>query len=57
MTIVLVAWLAAACGGKDLGTSLQWEESVGAAQALARRQNKLVLALHVSGHFDKPGMT
>jgi hypothetical protein len=57
MNFALVGVLAVACGGKDLGTALQWEESIGAAQAQARRENKLVLALHVSGHFDNPGLT
>jgi hypothetical protein len=41
----------------DLGTAIPWSESIDAARAQARRENKLVLALHVSGEFDKPGLT
>ena len=57
MNFALIGLLAVLCGGKDLGTALQWEESIDAARTLARRENKLVLALHVSGQFDDPGLT
>ena len=42
---------------KTLGTALPWYESIDVARDQARRENKLVLALHVSGQFDDPGMT
>jgi hypothetical protein len=42
---------------KLLGTRVEWNESIGHAVAQARKENKLVLALHVSGHFDKPEFT
>jgi hypothetical protein len=42
---------------KDLGTALQWYESIDVARAQAKRENRLVLALHVSGHFDDPALT
>ncbi|RPH40272.1 MAG: hypothetical protein EHM91_11285 [Planctomycetota bacterium] len=42
---------------KTLGTALPWYESIDVARDQARRENKLVLALHVSGQFDNPGMT
>lgn len=42
---------------KDLGTALLWYESIDVAGKQARRENKLLLALHVSGQFDNPGLT
>jgi hypothetical protein len=42
---------------KLLGTTIEWNESIGRAAAQARREGKLVLALHVSGHFDQPEFT
>lgn len=42
---------------KELGTALLWHESIDLARSRARRENKLVLALHVSGEFDQPGLT
>jgi hypothetical protein len=51
----------AACGEipdrKDLDTSLLWYDSIETACAQARRENKLVLALHVSGYFDNRALT
>ena len=42
---------------KTLGTALPWYESIDVARDQARRGNKLVHALHVSGQFDNPGLT
>ena len=44
------------CDG-DFGTSILFEESPKDAAALAKKQEKLVLVLHVSGHFEDPGLT
>jgi hypothetical protein len=57
MNLALIGILALACGGENLGTAIPWCESIDAARDQARRENKLVLVLHVSGHFDDPGMT
>jgi hypothetical protein len=42
---------------RTLGTALRWCESIDAARAQARREDKLVLALHLSGKFDDPALT
>ena len=42
---------------RNLGTALNWHESIDVARAAARRQNKLVLALHISGNFNDPALT
>lgn len=39
------------------GTAIEWEKSVVEARRRAQREGKLVLLLHVSGEFDKPGFT
>ena len=43
------------CG--DYGTSVHFEDSpVKAAQA-AKKDGKLVMVLHISGHFEDPALT
>ena len=53
--------LAPACSQErtctKLGTAIEWEEGVDAAAAKARKEGKLVLVLHVAGHFDRPSLT
>ena len=44
----------AACG---FGTTIDFVDSPRDAAALARKQEKLVLVLHVSGHFEDPRFT
>ena len=44
----------ATCG---FGTTIDFVDSPRDAAALARKQEKLVLVLHVSGHFEDPGLT
>jgi hypothetical protein len=39
------------------GTKLEFVETPREAAALAKKQEKLVLVLHVSGHFEDPGLT
>lgn len=48
----------AACSSdRTLGTSMAWAKSPKAAFASARRDNKLVYLIHVSGNFEQPGFT
>lgn len=44
----------AACG---FGTAVEFVDSPREAAALARKQEKLVFVLHVSGHFEDPQFT
>lgn len=39
------------------GTKLDFVDSPKQAAALAKKEQKLVLVLHVSGHFEDPGLT
>ncbi len=39
------------------GTKLDFVDSPKEAAALAKKEQKLVLVLHVSGHFEDPGLT
>lgn len=44
----------ATCG---YGTTIEFVDTPKEAAALARKQEKLVLVLHVSGHFEDPRFT
>jgi hypothetical protein len=46
----------ATCDG-DFGTSILFEESPQEAAKRALKEEKLVLVLHVSGHFEDPALT
>lgn len=50
---------AARAGGPTCGygTKIDFVDSPKDAAALAKKQEKLVLVLHVSGHFEDPGLT
>ena len=39
------------------GTKLDFVDSPKEAAAIAKKEQKLVLVLHVSGHFEDPGLT
>ena len=39
------------------GTKLDFVENPKEAAAIAKKEQKLVLVLHVSGHFQDPGLT
>jgi hypothetical protein len=39
------------------GTTIDFVDSPKEAAALALKQEKLVLVLHISGHFEDPGLT
>ena len=43
-----------ACGH---GTKIDFLDNPKEAAAAARKQEKLVMVLHVSGHFEDPGLT
>jgi len=43
-----------ACGH---GTKLRFVDTPKEAAALAKKDQKLVFVLHVSGHFEDPGLT
>jgi hypothetical protein len=64
MKLMLIGILAILCGtavanaqDRKLGTAFEWEKSIDDASACAGKEGKLVLALHVSGQFDKPDFT
>lgn len=48
--------VAATCSG-DYGTNLFFEDSPRDAARKALKEEKLVLVLHISGHFEDPGLT
>jgi hypothetical protein len=39
------------------GTKLDFVDSPKEAATIAKKEQKLVLVLHVSGHFEDPGLT
>jgi hypothetical protein len=48
-------WAADACG--DYGTSVLFEDTPKDAAAKAKKEEKLVFVLHISGHFEDPKLT
>jgi hypothetical protein len=47
---------AATCSG-DYGTNVEFADNPKAAAELAKKEQKLVLVLHISGHFEDPNLT
>ena len=45
------------CGNQSYGTSVEWSGSPSEAAAKAKKEEKLVFVLHVSGHFEDPKFT
>ena len=45
------------CEQKTYGTSLEWVANPSAAAAQAKKEEKLVFVLHVSGHFEDAAVT
>jgi hypothetical protein len=43
------------CG--EYGTSVHFEDTPADAARLAKKEEKLVMVLHVSGHFENPEFT
>ena len=54
--VALVA-LPARAGEGCYGTAIEFVDTPKEAAALAKKQEKLVLVLHVSGHFETPEFT
>ena len=44
-------------GQKTYGTTIDWADSPSDAANRAKKEEKLVFVLHVSGHFEEPGFT
>jgi hypothetical protein len=60
MTLAGVALVAAPLGAAETcghGTKLDFVDSPKQAASIAKKEQKLVLVLHVSGHFEDPGLT
>jgi hypothetical protein len=58
--LAAVALLAAPVGAAETcghGTRLDFVDSPREAASIAKKEQKLVLVLHVSGHFEDPGLT
>jgi hypothetical protein len=55
--VALLGGPAAAADTCGYGTTIDFVPTPKEAAALARKQEKLVLVLHVSGHFEDPGLT
>ena len=59
--VAAVALLAAPAGAQEAtcgyGTKIDFVDTPKEAAALAKKQEKLVMVLHVSGHFEDPGLT
>lgn len=53
----LAAVPAAAGESCGFGTAVAFVDTPKEAAVLAKKQEKLVFVLHVSGHFDDPGLT
>lgn len=60
LSLAAVALVACPLGAAETcghGTTLDFVNSPKEAAALAKKEQKLVLVLHVSGHFEDPGLT
>ena len=58
--VAAVALLAAPAGAQEscgFGTKIDFVDTPKEAAALAKKAEKLVMVLHVSGHFEDPGLT
>ena len=45
------------CGCGDYGTTVRFEKSPSDAAKKAHKEEKLVMVLHISGHFEEPDFT
>jgi hypothetical protein len=45
------------CGQEKFGTSISWKGTPTEAAALAKKEEKLLFILHVSGNFEDPKFT
>ena len=58
--LAAVALIGAPAGAGETcghGTKLDFVENPKQAAAIAKKEQKLVLVLHVSGYFEDPGLT
>ena len=55
--VALMAAPASAGESCGFGTKVDFVDSPKEAATLAAKQEKLVMVLHVSGHFEDPGLT
>jgi len=60
--VAAVAFLAAPAGAAEpatcgYGTKIDFMDNPKEAAVLAKKQEKLVMVLHVSGHFEDPSLT
>jgi len=60
-SVAAVAFLAAPAGAAETtcghGTKIDFMDNPKEAAGVAKKQEKLVMVLHVSGHFEDPGLT
>jgi len=60
-SVAAVAFLAAPAGAAETtcgyGTTIDFVDNPKDAAAIAKKEQKLVMVLHVSGHFEDPGLT
>jgi hypothetical protein len=47
----------ATCGNEKYGTTIEWMGSPSEAAAIAKKEERLVFVLHVSGYFEDPKFT
>jgi hypothetical protein len=57
MVMALLMALAQDCKHEKYGTTVEWSGSPSEAAAKAKKEEKLVFVLHVSGYFEDPKFT
>jgi hypothetical protein len=59
LATVVALWMAPLSAAEKcgFGTKIDFVDSPKEAAATAKKEQKLVLVLHVSGHFEDPGLT
>jgi len=60
MALTVAAVAACSAGAQEtceFGTKIRFVDTPKEAAVLAKKQEKLVFVLHVSGHFEDPGLT
>jgi hypothetical protein len=60
MTLTAIALSVAPLGAAETcgyGTKLDFVDNPKQAATIAKKEQKLVMVLHVSGHFEDPGLT
>jgi hypothetical protein len=57
LAAAVALWAAPARAGGGHGTKIELVDTPKEAAALAKKEQKLVMVLHVSGHFEDPALT